>query len=81
MWPPCPTCHHNKVKDTAVTVDNGYSNTMLHQLNVRKLESSAYVWASGIFLAVYNNVPVISFARFKGLKGLMAERGNKVFMS
>lgn len=80
MWLPCPTCHHNKVKDTAVTVDNGKAN-MFHHLNVRKLESSADVWASGLFLATHNDVPVISFAHCEGLKGLMTECGNKVFIS
>ena len=72
MWPPCPTCHHNKVKDTAVTVDNGEEN-MSHQLNVRKLERSAHVSGLGAFPRPHNDVPVISFALFKGLKGLMTE--------
>lgn len=31
MWSKCPTCHHNKVKDSAVTVDNGQAN-MFHRL-------------------------------------------------
>ena len=54
---------------------------MFHQLNVRKLEGSAYAWAWGTFLATHKDVPVISFAHCAGLKGLMAEGGNKVFIS
>lgn len=78
MWLPCPTCHYNKLKDTAVTVDNGKAN-MFHRLKVMR---SAYVRASRLFpLSIYNDVLVISFEGFKCLKGLLTQCGNKVLIS
>lgn len=64
MWLPCPTCHRNKVKDTAVTVDNGKAN----MLEARHMCSPQ---ASPPPLSIYNDVLVISFAVFKRLKWLI----------